>query len=241
MRNQVNRQKNQSVLNYLWFPLLALFLVLAVIGSLNVISLKKDNTELKNAQINLEEKLTDLQDELSANKDKIALLEGSANEAQQKIDKYAKEVEKYKKLASAPKIVLGEQTALSEVKPVEPAKEIKTEPKVETPAAQTATKPAPIKKTYYATVKIEGIGTYKTKITKGESALAILKRTGSQNGFSVKTTHYSFGDYISSIGTTKLGANQYWAFYYNGKYSDTGASGQKVTANDTISFKIASW
>lgn len=75
---------------------------------------------------------------------------------------------------------------------------------------------------------------------KGEDkidALTLLKK----NYTAETQTSGSLGEYVTSIGGVKAGANRYWAFYVNGQLSDTGAAQKITSSTDTIEWKIESY
>lgn len=92
-----------------------------------------------------------------------------------------------------------------------------------------------------ATVTIENIGSFKVGIENNDTAFSVLKKAASQNGFNITYDEYSFGAFLTSIGEIKPSGNQFWAFYYNGAFSNIGASAQPIQENDNIFWQLASW
>lgn len=92
-----------------------------------------------------------------------------------------------------------------------------------------------------AVVTIENLGSYRVDLQNNNNAFTILKEAGAENGFPVEYQEYSFGVFVTAIGGIKPAGNQYWAFYYNGKYSTVGASSQPIFKNDTTFWKLESF
>jgi predicted component of viral defense system (DUF524 family) len=69
----------------------------------------------------------------------------------------------------------------------------------------------------------------------GVNALKLLERYAE-----VKVTHYSFGDFVSSINGTAGNGPKYWIMYVNGKESSVGASDYITRNSDTIKWKLES-
>ena len=97
-----------------------------------------------------------------------------------------------------------------------------------------------------ATVEIAQIGSYQVELRDEDSAFSILLRAGQENNFSVKYTEYTgmgvFVDCLGGICSQNFGTGgTYWAFYYNGTYSQVGASLQPVVENDLASWKFETW
>lgn len=110
----------------------------------------------------------------------------------------------------------------------------KTTPK---PTAVVIEKPAPVELNE-ASVTISGLGTYKVEVTPSDTAISLLQKAGTKNGFSITYDTYSFGVFVTSIGGIKAENGKFWAFYYNGAFSSVGASDQKVSNGDTTSWKL---
>lgn len=92
-----------------------------------------------------------------------------------------------------------------------------------------------------ATVTIQNIGSFKMDLQSNDTAFSVTKRAAEQNGFALNFTMYSFGAFINSIGTITPTGNQYWAFYFNGNFSNIGASDQKVSNGDNIFWQLATF
>ena len=98
-----------------------------------------------------------------------------------------------------------------------------------------------IPKSQYVTVSIAGVGEYKTKILPDETAFTIMIRAARENNFSIDYKIYSFGAFITAIGGIKPADNEFWALYYNGVFSQVGASQLKIKENDLISWRVEKW
>ncbi|GEM_PF-1543952 len=130
-------------------------------------------------------------------------------------------------------------------KPTGPAQVIAIAPAVQedttqtnwTPPATGATAtstPTPIPT---VTIKIKHLGTFTPEVQAGDTALSVLKRAGNQKGFQVRTTQYWFGEFVDCIGDLCFDDHHYWAFYFNGQYSNVGASAQSIVAGDTSEWR----
>ena len=102
------------------------------------------------------------------------------------------------------------------------------------PAGGPSPSPTPIPT---VTIKIQHLGTFTPEVQAGDTALSVLKRAGSQKGFQVRTTQYWFGEFVDCIGDLCFDDRHYWAFYFNGQYSNVGASVQSIVAGDTSEWK----
>ena len=92
-----------------------------------------------------------------------------------------------------------------------------------------------------ATVIIENVGSYKINLQNGDNAFTVLERASAENGFALTYDTYPFGVFITGIGGITPTGNQYWAFYYNGAYSNVGASSQPVQKGDSIVWRLATF
>jgi hypothetical protein len=102
------------------------------------------------------------------------------------------------------------------------------------PAGGPSPSPTPIPT---VTIKIQHLGTFTPEVRAGDTALSVLHRVGEQNGFQVRTTQYWFGEFVDCIGDLCFDDHHYWAFYFNGQYSNIGASAQSIVAGDTSEWK----
>jgi len=91
------------------------------------------------------------------------------------------------------------------------------------------------------TIKIQHLGTFTPEVQAGDTALSVLRRAGVQNGFPVRTTQYWFGEFVDCIGDLCFDDHHYWAFYFNGQYSNVGASAQSIVVGDTSEWKWESF
>ena len=92
-----------------------------------------------------------------------------------------------------------------------------------------------------ANVTIKGLGSYKVVLKSGDTAFSVLQRAASENKFALTFEKYDFGVFVTGIGKIVPVGNQYWAFYFNGAYSQVGASDQKVSSGDTIFWQLESF
>ena len=92
-----------------------------------------------------------------------------------------------------------------------------------------------------ATVTIENIGSFKVDLQEGDNAFLVLKRAAEENSFPFEYKNYSFGVFITSIGNIAPKDNQFWAFYFNGAFSQVGASDQPVKKGDSIFWQLTTF
>jgi len=212
-----------------------------IYGGLTLEDLKIKNQKLEQKQITLEEKIADLETRViqtqkvaSNNQQAIQNYQAKIDDYQKQITDYQNTIAYYKKQASAPKAVSGVSTTVNQ------------NPPATAPTTQTVTNTiteyvqTPLRK--QASVIIDSVGSYKVDISEDETAFSLLKKTADQKGFDIEYTIYEgLGAFITSIAGIKPQGNQYWAFYYNGKYSMVGASSQKITPDDTTFWRLESF
>lgn len=92
-----------------------------------------------------------------------------------------------------------------------------------------------------AKVVIQQVGSFAETLKQGDTALSLLLRTGADYHFQVRIKHYSFGDFVECLGDLCGDNHHYWAFYYNGQYSNVGASDQPVKVGDVTEWKWESF
>ncbi|MEI8061078.1 MAG: DUF4430 domain-containing protein [Candidatus Berkelbacteria bacterium] len=202
----------------LMFPALSLLIVTLIYGGLSIASLNNQAKELKKENQARSSSLADLQNQLSQIQNKVNQTLSLNDNLQQS-------------LSAAQKQISGLQAK---------------------PAVQTASAPTIITKTItqtvdrlvvlnQATITIENVGSYKVDLQSGDNAFNILQRAASQNNFALKYDTYSFGVFVTGIGGIVPTGNQYWAFYYNGAFSNVGALDQPVQQGDSIFWQLASF
>lgn len=221
----------KKISEYLQIPVAALILIALIYVSLNLADIKNQNKILSQKQIVLETRLLDLEKTVDANK--IALEQNQAEIAENQ-----KQIETYKKLALASKMILGAQTEAPVT--IEPSSTIQT---LEAPA-KIVTKTVIVKKEVtkkQVAVVVDGIGSYQVNWQAGDTAWSILKRASTKNNFVLQYQMYDFGVFVTGIGGIVPKGNQYWAFYYNGKYAQVGASDQSVSPGDTTFWQLATF
>ncbi|MDO8686758.1 MAG: DUF4430 domain-containing protein [Candidatus Berkelbacteria bacterium] len=218
----------KKIFKNLTVMLVSILAVTFIYGGLNLADLNLKNAKADQNQDNITNKISALENKLIDSETKNSDLEIKLNDLQTK-------VENYRRIASIPKQILGEQTET----PQEIIKYIEKDPIVKT-VTQTKVVTKEIEKNQ-ATVTIENIGSFRVNLQENENAFTILKKASVENGFPLEFQEYSFGVFITSIGSIKPSGNQYWAFYYNGKYSMVGASDQKIINNDTTFWKLESF
>ena len=90
----------------------------------------------------------------------------------------------------------------------------------------------------YATLQIERVGTFKTKILQDDSAFTLMLRTAAENSFSINYKVYSFGALITTIAGIYPEGGKFWFLYYNGAFSQVGARDLIVKEGDIVSWRI---
>lgn len=213
MKNNQSKTNRQGQ-NQWVFLLLALFLVGLIYGGFTISSLKKQ-TE------NLEGKITALNDQVNMIEEKNGLL-GEKNIALEKdLKSLESKLAYYRSQVNQPQI-LGVKTEAEKKETIQPVLTVATPAKT-------------------ASVIVDGLGSFKVKIASNETAFSLLQKAAKQNSFELKYDNYSFGAFVTGIGSVAIKDNQYWAFYYNGKYSNTGASAQKISKDDTTFWRLESF
>lgn len=207
----------KKIIESLWLLLIGVILVSAIYAGLTITKEVKASDDFNKNQNVLTGKIADL--------------EGKIEGQSQTIQDLQNQLADVKKLASAPRQVLAAS---------EPAPAPTPEPQVIT---KTVTKTVVVKEEPdpEASVIIEGVGSYQVDIETGDTAFDILKRAAAAYKFALEYQSYDFGVFVTAIGGVKPVGNQYWAFYYNGKYSNVGASAQAISENDTIYWKLESF
>lgn len=208
--------------------IVGLILVSLVYGGLNVFSLNQKNQALNQKQIALEKNLQSLNEKIDKNNEEIAVVSASLKEQTQ--NNNSKIVASHIEVApeSQPATNL-EETPVNKPEPI-----VKTIVKTKTVTVKEEEKPQ-------VSTTIKGVGSYKIDVKDNDTAFSVLKNIAAQNGFKVEYESYDFGVFVTSINGIKATGNQYWAFYYNGQYSQVGASIQKVSAGDTIFWQLESF
>lgn len=135
-----------------------------------------------------------------------------------------------------PSQAINSQSRVPEVIPIGGGSQQTTQTSWTPPATGATPSPTPTP-IPTVTIKIQHLGTFTPAVQAGDTALSVLKRAGSQNGFQVRTTQYWFGEFVDCIGDLCFDDRHYWAFYFNGQYSNVGASAQSVVAGDTSEWK----
>ncbi len=230
--------KQNTNSNKSWLLLIiGLFLVISLFGGLTINKMQKQNLALAAKQDQLETKIADLQGQVAENQNQVASLSTDLTKSKDDVTYYKKMTLALKKqlddnLAQAQVATPVDQAiTLASVKPV-----TKTVTKKVYVAAPTVYVAAPAK--HETSVTVQGVGSYKVDVASGDTAFTVLKKASKVGGFPMEYTDYSFGTFVTSIGDTKPKANEYWAFYYNGNFSDVGASDQKISDNDTTFWRL---
>ncbi|AKM81831.1 TPA: DUF4430 domain-containing protein [Candidatus Berkelbacteria bacterium] len=221
-------KQNLSIFEMLRLPLIALAVIASIYGGLLIRDLKSQVNNLKNENQVTSFKTTELSNKLNQ-------LENQANSIKTTNDTLSAS------LSEAQKQIIALQTEVN-VKKVAVKPTITYVPTVVTKTiTQTVTQEVDKKEAIQATVTIQNVGSFKVDLQAGDNAFAVLKRASEQNSFPLKYDSYSFGVFVNSIGGIAPAGNQYWAFYFNGTFSNVGASDQPVTKGDSIFWQLASF
>jgi len=200
-----------------------------IYGGLNFYNTKQDNQKLARSQQDLTVKLSQLENKIDADRQKIDELINNLKQAQ----------EETTHLKQKNQAVLGASAQETNIETQIIEETVSAAPIVQTVAK---TKTVVVEKSKKeASVIIQNVGSYKVAVKTGDTAFSALQRAASQNGFTIKYQDYSFGVFVTEIANIKPAGSQYWAFYYNGQYSQVGASAQKISANDTIFWQLESF
>lgn len=143
-------------------------------------------------------------------------------------------------LAQSQKQISALQQSNSQTKTVLATSSTKSTPIIQS-VTQEVTKEVVKKEAIQATVTIQNIGSFKVDLSGNDTAFSVTKKAAEQYGFGLKYTLYSFGAFVTSIGNIAPSGSQYWAFYYNGAYSNVGASDQKISKDNNIFWQLASF
>ena len=232
-------QKPKSFLENFGLLLIGLSLIGLIYGGLSISKLSKQNQVMSLKQVALENKVIDLESQIIDNQNKISQVTGDLEKTNLDLAKSKKDVAYFRQLALEQKQVFEEKNASASISTdqainIIPA--VKTITKVNTKKIYVKEKPK-----YEASVTVKNVGSYKVPVVSGDTALSVLKKTADQNNFAIETQSFDFGAFVSSIGGIKPVGNQYWAFYYNGKYAEVGASDQKVSSGDTTFWQLESF
>ena len=215
----------QKIFFKLKFPIFAILIIVLIYGGLSLADLKNKTAKLNKQNESLTFKIDDLSNKLDQ-------IQGNINQAKNDSDILSgKLVAAQKQIAylqsqTTPKQVLGDN--IIELKPAIITKTI----------TQTVTQEV---EKNQATITVGNVGSYKVDLQSGDNAFNILKRAATENGFNLDYDTYSFGVFIKSIGGITPANNQYWAFYFNGAFSQVGASDQPVQKGDSIFWQLASF
>jgi hypothetical protein len=227
----------KKLLSYLWLPITAAAVLVLVYGGLTIADLKIKNQKLEENQNKLETRITQLEKN-----------GGNAVVAASK-----EEMPKEERPSATRKILATtDQPRNPSVVPASSASPTtKTTPTSPSPSAAPTPTPAPTATptptptptpVEQATVAIENAGVYTVNLQTGDTAFSLLLRAGNENGFSVDyQTYEGLGAFVTCIAGLCGHDNYYWAFYYNGSYSQVGASAQSVKDGDETAWKFESF
>ena len=218
----------QKIYLNLKFPIFAILIIVLIYGGLSLADLKNKTTKLNKQNESLSFKIDDLSNKLNQIQGNIDQAKNDNDILSGKLATAQKQIA-YLQNQTTSKQVLGDSTEkIVELKPATITKTI------------TKTVTSEVEKNQ-ATVTIGNVGSYKVDLLSGDNAFEVLKRAATENGFKLDYDTYSFGVFIKSIGNIAPMENQYWAFYFNGAFSNVGASDQPVQKGDSIFWQLTSF
>ena len=211
----------KKILISLWLPIVAMIILAFVYGGLSLEDLRIKNQQFEQKQINLEEKI-------SQEQEAIANIQQENTSSKERLEKLQTDLADYRNSTMASKKILGASVAASN-------QNGKVVTKTTTKYVAAATKEQ-------ASVIIDGVGSYKVEIETNETAFSLLEKAAKLNGFTIQYSIYEgLGAFITGIAGITPAGNQYWAFYYNGKYSMVGVTAQKIYPDDTTFWRLESF
>lgn len=216
------RRIMKKFLKSLTFPAISLLVIATIYAGISISSISNKTALLKKQNQNMSEQINGLAEVIHENQNKINQTISLNNDLQKNL-----------KSAQSQIALLQGNTSNKTTSAVA------TEPTVVTQTlTQTVVKEVEANQ---AVVIIRNVGSYKVDIQPGDSAFSVLKRAAANNNFNLLFDTYSFGIFIKSIGGATPTGNQYWAFFYNGNFSNVGASDQPVKKGDSIVWQLESF
>jgi len=223
----------RKILIYLWLPLVSLAVLALIYGGLTIFDLKNQNQSLSQKQKEFEKQISLLEnkfEELAASTKQ----ENQQPGAPKKIAGLSTKATPTLIPTSTPSTTLG-------ASPTPTPRLTPTPTPTPTPAPISTPTPTPTPVSQ-ASVEIENVGTYAVHLEIGDTAFSILLRAGQENSFNVEyQTYEELGAFVTCIAGICSHDYYYWAFYYNGNYSRTGASSQPVSSGDETAWKFESF
>jgi uncharacterized coiled-coil protein SlyX len=230
MKKNDMKNKNSNFVKTFGLLIIGLFLIIIVFGGLSINSLQNQNKKLEASQTRLENQITDLENNVALNQTQISTLSDD-------LSKNKNDLAYYKKLTYSLQQKINDSVASNNnTSAIIPAIATKATVKKVT---NTVYVKAPV--AHETSVTVQGVGSYKVDVASGDNAFTSLKKASKIGGFPIDYQSYSYGVFITSIGGQMATGNQYWAFYYNGNYSNVGASDQKISDNDTTFWRLESF
>ena len=229
----------QKWLSYLWLPITAGAILVILYGTLTLADLKIKNQGLEQKQNELQNKITQLENNLGDLRVQVAGVKEEKPSTNRRV------LATIDQATSSPEPLLPSPTptltatATWTPTPTPTSTWTPTPTPTSTPTITPTPIPTPIEQ---ATVAIEDVGTYTIDLQTDDTAFTILLRAGSKNGFTIEyQTYEGLGAFVTCIANICSHDNFYWAFYYNGSYSMVGASSQSVSDGDTTTWKFESF
>ena len=207
----------KKIFKSLTFPAISILLILAIYGGLSIISLDKKASAAQSDNTKYDQRISELEGLLGQYSDKLNQVIATNNNLSEQLAAVANSKLKTVTVATPPEIKTITQTETiyqTEVKQVE-----KNE----------------------ATVTIQNVGSYKVELEADNNAFTVLQRAAAEHGLPLTYDTYSFGVFITGIGGIVPSGNQFWSFYYNGTFSNVGASDQPVKKGDNTFWQLSTF
>ncbi|MFA5158648.1 MAG: DUF4430 domain-containing protein [Patescibacteria group bacterium] len=207
----------KKIFKSLTFPAISILVILIIYGALSLKNLEKTSLAAgKNNSLD-DQKIVQLESTLNQYQNKLNEVIAANNELTQKVLtlKTSAQPQVIKTIQSQPEKIIETQTVTQIVNHEVEKNE--------------------------ATVTIQNVGSYKVALESGDNAFSILKRAATEHGFPLTYDTYSFGVFITGIGGIVPSGNQFWSFYYNGTFSNVGASDQPVKKGDNTFWQLSTF
>ena len=210
-----------KILKSLVFPVIAIFIITTIYFGLSIRDLNKKIGLTQNQNRELKTEVSDFRSELIQNKNNLNQVLSLNNSLNQDL--------------------LSAKTQIASLQKNSGIKTVYTSPETQIITKTISQTVNQAIEKDEATVTIQNVGAFKVQLQSSDTAFSVLKRAAAENGFPLKYDTYSFGIFVTEIGPVKPAPNQYWAFYYNGAFSNVGASDQSVKKGDNIFWQLTSF
>jgi outer membrane murein-binding lipoprotein Lpp len=206
----------KKILGFTWLLIVAAALIMSIYGGASLAQNQKQNRTLGNKIDQLTQKIDQL--EAKINQPGQVAAASSENGSQP---------------TSEPK-------AKPRSKPFPSTRALASTP-TPSPTPTPISTPTPIPKKL-VTVEIQTLASYKVELQENDTAFSVLLKAAQDNNFTVDYTIYEgLGAFVNCIAGICGHDSYYWAFYYNGQYSQVGASSLPVSDGDITIWKFETW